>query len=71
MENQVTIPIEGAIGTLEGIELIESNINSKSSTIVVYYRKNVNFKYAYLKLQEKINSIQSSMPTGVRVNVAS
>jgi multidrug efflux pump subunit AcrB/ABC-type multidrug transport system ATPase subunit len=70
MENQVTIPIEGAIGTLEGIESIESNINSKSSTIVVYYRKNVNFKYAYLKLQEKINSIQSSMPTGVRVNVA-
>jgi multidrug efflux pump subunit AcrB/ABC-type multidrug transport system ATPase subunit len=70
MENQVTIPIEGAIGTLEGIESIESNITSKTSSIVVYYRKNVNFKYAYLKLQEKINEIQSSMPTGVRVNVA-
>ena len=70
MENQVTIPIEGAIGTLEGIESIESNITSKTSSIVVYYRKNVNFKYAYLKLQEKINEIQSSMPIGVRVNVA-
>ncbi len=70
MENQVTIPIEGAIGTLEGIESIESNVNSKQTSIVVYYKKGVNFKYAYLKLQEKINEIQSSMPTGVRVNVA-
>jgi len=70
MENQVTIPIEGAIGTLEGIESIESNINSKTSTIVVYYQKNVNFKYAYLKLQEKITELQASMPTGVKVNVA-
>ena len=70
MENQVVIPIEGAIGTLEGIESIESNVNSKQGTIVVYYQKGVNFKYAYLKLQEKINEIQSKMPTGVRVNVA-
>ena len=70
MENQVVIPIEGAIGTLEGIESIESNVNSKQGTIVVYYQKGVNFKYAYLKLQEKINEIQSKMPSGVRVNVA-
>ena len=34
------------------------------------YQKGVNFKYAYLKLQEKVNEIQSKMPTGVRVNVA-
>jgi multidrug efflux pump subunit AcrB/ABC-type multidrug transport system ATPase subunit len=70
MENQVVIPIEGAIGTLEGIESIESNITSRQGTIVVYYQKNVNFKYAYLKLQEKVNEIQSSMPTNVRVMVA-
>ena len=70
MENQVVIPIEGAIGTLEGIESIESNVTSRQGTIVVYYQKGVNFKYAYLKLQEKINEIQSKMPTGVRVNVA-
>jgi len=70
MENQVVIPIEGAIGTLEGIESIESNVNSRQSSIVVYYQKDVNFKYAYLKLQEKVNEIQSSMPSNVRVNVA-
>ena len=70
MENQVAIPIEGAIGTLEGIESIESNINSKQSSIVVYYQKGVNAKYAYLKLQEKINEVQSSLPSTVKVNVA-
>src|SRR5665647_1116471 len=70
MENHVVIPLEGAIGTLEGIESIESNVNSRQSTIVVYYKKDVNFKYGYLKLQEKINEMQSLMPTGVRVIVA-
>lgn len=70
MENQVVIPIEGAIGTLEGIESIESNVNARQSTIVVYYQKDVNFKYAYLKLQEKINELQSSLPENVVVNVA-
>ncbi len=69
MENQIVIPIEGAIGTLEGIESIESNINSRSGNIVVYYQKGVNFKYAYLKLQEKINEIQSSLPEGTRASV--
>ncbi|MGE5447809.1 MAG: efflux RND transporter permease subunit [Bacteroidales bacterium] len=70
MENHVVVPLEGAIGTLEGIESIESNVNSRQSTIIVYYKKDVNFKYAYLKLQEKINEVQSSMPQNVRVNVA-
>ncbi len=70
MENHVVIPLEGAIGTLEGIESIESNVNSRQSTIVVYYKKGVNFKYGYLKLQEKVNEMQASMPTGVRVVVA-
>ncbi len=70
MENHVVIPLEGAVGTLEGIESIESNVQSRQASIVVYYKKNVNFKYAYLKLQEKINEIQSTMPTGVRVSVA-
>ncbi len=70
MENQVVIPLEGAIGTLEGIESIESNVNSQQASIVVYYQKNVSVKYAYLKLQEKISEIQSSLPENVRVNAA-
>lgn len=70
MESQVVVPLEGAIGTLEGIESIESNVNARQATIVVYYQKGTKFKYAYLKLQEKINEMQASMPENVRVNVA-
>lgn len=70
MENQVAIPLEGAIGTLEGIESIETNINRQQTSIVVYYSKGVNSNFAFLKLQEKINEIQSSLPEGVRVSVS-
>jgi multidrug efflux pump subunit AcrB len=69
MESEVVIPIEGAIGTLEGIESIESNVTSRQGNIVVYYQKNVNSKFAYLKLQEKVAEIQGSLPDGVWLNV--
>lgn len=70
MENQVAIPLEGAIGTLEGIESIETNVNRTQTSIVVYYSKGVDAKFAFLKLQEKINEIQGSLPDGVRVSVS-
>ena len=69
MESQVAVPLEGSIGTLEGIESIESNVTARQVSIAVYYQKDVNFKYAFLKLQEKMNELQSSMPENVRVNV--
>ncbi|MGQ8338113.1 efflux RND transporter permease subunit [Sunxiuqinia sp. A32] len=69
LENEVIVPLEGAIGTLEGIESLESNINSRMGTVIVYYQKDVDFSFAYLKLQEKVNEIQSDLPEGVRVNV--
>ena len=55
MENQAVIPIEGAIGTMEGIENMESSINNNSASIQVEFKQNVNFKYTFLKLQEKID----------------
>jgi len=69
LENEVIIPLEGAISTLEGIESLESNISSRRGSIVVYYQKNVDFNFAYLKLQEKINEMQSSLPEGIQVAV--
>src|SRR5512135_2759833 len=52
MENQAVIPVEGAIGTIEGVEEINTWLNNRSSTIQVSFKKNVNFKYLYLKMQE-------------------
>jgi len=70
MENQAVIPLEGAIGTLGGIESIESYINSRNAQILVSYKKNVNFKFAYLKLQERINQIKTSLPENFMVDVS-
>ncbi|MFZ2339329.1 MAG: efflux RND transporter permease subunit [Bacteroidales bacterium] len=69
IENQAIIPIEGAIGTLEDVEKIESNITSRFGTIFIYYVKNADLKYANLKLQEKIDLIRSSIPQEFFVNV--
>jgi multidrug efflux pump subunit AcrB len=69
IETQAIVPIEGAIGTLEGIEKIESNISSRSGTIVIYYNQKADLKYANLKLQEKMDLIKSSIPPEFLINV--
>jgi len=68
-ESEVIIPLEGAIGTMGDIESVESTITSNRGTITVYYRKGVNFNLAYLKLQEKINSVKGDFPDNFKVNV--
>jgi multidrug efflux pump subunit AcrB len=57
MENQAVIPIEGAIGTMEGIESIESSLNNRTASIQVNFQQNVDTKYTFLKLQEKIDQV--------------
>ena len=47
MENQAVIPIEGVIGTMEGIESMESSLNNRSASIQVSFKQNVNFKYIF------------------------
>ncbi len=69
IENQAVIPIEGAIGTMDGIEKIESNITSRYGTITIYFNKNADLKYSNLKLQEKIDLVKTSIPETFIVNV--
>lgn len=69
IETQAVIPVEGAIGTLDGVEKIESNISSRSGTIAVYFNQNANLKYANLKLQEKIDIVKNSIPAEFVINV--
>lgn len=69
MENQAVIPIEGAISTMEGIESMESNLNNQSATIQVNFKQNVNFKYTFLKLQEKIDQAAESLDETFIVSV--
>ena len=69
MESQAIVPLEGAVGTLQGIANMESSAQSNRGTIMVEFNKNVNFKYAYLKVQEKIDEIKSSLPEQFKVTV--
>ena len=69
MENQAVIPVEGAIASLEGVESMESWLNNRQATIQVSFNKNVNFKYTFLKLQEKIDQVRDNLPDGFTVVV--
>ncbi|MDZ7377663.1 MAG: efflux RND transporter permease subunit, partial [candidate division KSB1 bacterium] len=69
MEKHAIIPLEGAISTLQGIDKIESFADRRSGRIIVYYNQNVKVKYAYLKLQEMVNSIKPSLGEEFFVNV--
>ena len=69
MENQAVIPIEGAIGTMEGIESMESSLNNRSASIQVSFKQNVNFKYTFLKLQEKIDQVTDNLDDNFVVTV--
>jgi multidrug efflux pump subunit AcrB/ABC-type multidrug transport system ATPase subunit len=69
MENQAVIPIEGAIGTMEGIESIETSLNNRRASIQVNFNQNVNFKYTFLKLQEKIDQAADNLDENFMVSV--
>jgi len=69
IETQAVIPIEGAIGTLDDVEKIETNINSRFGSIQVFYTKNADLKYANLKLREKIDIVKNSIPEDFIINV--
>ena len=70
MENQAVVPVEGAIGTLEGVEDMETSLSNRQASIQISFKKNVNFKYLHLKLQEKIDQVRSTLPEGFTVTVA-
>jgi len=69
IETQAIVPIEGAVGTLEDVEKIESNISSRYGIITIFYKQNANLKYANLKLQEKIDIVKTTIPEEFIINV--
>lgn len=69
VEQQAIIPLEGVVGTLEGIESIDSYADYRSGMIYITYKDGTDIKYAFLKLQEKIESIKSTLTENFVVNV--
>ncbi len=64
VEQQSVIQLESAIAELDDIERIESYVNRRQATIIVYYQQDSDQKYAYLKLQEQVAAAKSSLGDG-------
>ncbi|MBR5707591.1 MAG: efflux RND transporter permease subunit [Bacteroidaceae bacterium] len=69
MEQQVVIPLEGAISAVGGVENMESTVSGRQGSIRVDFKRGTNLKMTTVKLQEKISSIRGDFPTDVTVNV--
>ncbi|MFA8435796.1 MAG: efflux RND transporter permease subunit [Marinifilaceae bacterium] len=69
MENQVIIPLEGVVGSLKGVEKIESEAGQQQGGIQVFFEKGTNLKFAYLKLVEKIEEAKKDLPREFQVQV--
>jgi len=61
IETQAIVPLEGAVSSLQGIDRIESYVERNGGMIYVYFNQNVNTKYAFLRLDEKINAIRADL----------
>ena len=61
LEREALIQLEGAVGTLEDVEKIESYAGRRYGVIYISYISTTNMKYAFLKLQEKVEGIKTSL----------
>lgn len=69
MEREAIVPLESVISTLEGVEEITSNADSRQGMIFISFRQGVNLKYAYLKLEQKVGAIKSDLTPEFMVNI--
>lgn len=69
METQAIIPLEGAVGTLKGVEKIESQADVQQGRIQISFQPSTNVKYAYLKLLAKVDEIKKTLPKEFMVSV--
>ena len=69
VESEVIIPLEGAIGSIGGVDRMQSNINSRSSTIQIEFKNSVNIKATTMKLEEKLKEVSLTLPAGFTARV--
>ena len=69
MERQAIVPLESVISTLEGVAEITANADTRQGMIFISFQQGVNIKYAYLKLEQKVGAIKSSLMPEFLVNI--
>ena len=61
IERKALIPLEGAVGTMEGVSRMESTVNQRRGSISISFNQNVNIKYASLQLQQKVATVAAEL----------
>jgi len=64
VESLVTIPLEGVLGTVPGVEDINSSSSYGQSTIVLEFSDGVDINFAALDMRERIDMIRPMLPDG-------
>jgi len=62
VENQITIPIEEAVGSVSNIEEIESSSSEGVSVVVVKFFYGTNMNTAAADIREKLDRVKKSLP---------
>ncbi len=62
IEKLITIPVEGVLGTVPGIDEITSTSSYGSSTVVVVFKDDVDIDNAALDMRERVDRIKGMLP---------
>lgn len=69
MEEEAIIPVESMVAGLENIEEIESTAGRRQGSVMITYEENTDLNYAYLKLDEQMTVLRSTLPDEFMVQV--
>ncbi|MFC4402892.1 efflux RND transporter permease subunit [Gracilibacillus xinjiangensis] len=64
VENLVSVPIEGALSSIEGVETIQSQSQSGSSLVIIMFQNGTNLDNALLEVRESVDQVKSFLPEG-------
>lgn len=62
IENMVTIPLEGAVGTIQGVKKISSYSREGSSVVLMEFNWGTDMDVSALNIREKIDQVKSFLP---------
>lgn len=65
IEEQVTKPVENALGTISGVENVSSTSADNYSVVQLEFADGTDMNVAMVKVSSAINELESSLPTGV------
>ncbi len=63
IENLITAPLEGVLGTVQGVKTISSMSSNGSSIVILEFEDNINIDTAALDMREKVDLIKGRLPS--------